>query len=67
MLLGMGNIAGEEEATTSSALPLYTTTLSCYTHQAEAYQLKVEDFRKFIQQTDMDTWHHLEMNALQKE
>ena len=34
---------------------------------AEAYQLKVEDFRKFIQQTDMDTWRHLEMNALQKE
>jgi hypothetical protein len=67
MILGQGNIAGEEEATTNNPSPMYTTTLSCYSQVAEAYSLKLEDFRKFIQQTDMDTWRQLEMNALQKE
>jgi hypothetical protein len=64
MILGQGNIAGEEEATTNNPSPIYTTTLSCYSQTAEAYSLKLEDFRKFIQQTDMDTWRQLEMNAL---
>ena len=67
MILGQGNLAGEEEATTKNSSPIYTTTLSCYSQSAEAYSLKLEDFRKFIQQTDMDTWRQLEMNALQKE
>ena len=67
MILGQGNIAGEEEATTKNPSPAYTTTLSCYSQTAEAYSLRLEDFRKFIQQTDIDTWRQLEMNALQKE
>ena len=67
MLYGQGNLAGEEEAATNAENPTYTTTLSCHTLSAEAYQLKLEDFRKFIQQTDMDTWMQLEINALQKE
>jgi hypothetical protein len=29
--------------------------------------VKSEDFRKFVTQTDMETWRALEKNALQKE
>ena len=45
----------------------YTTTVQCFSQQAEAYSVRSEDFRKFVTQTDMETWRALEKNALLKE
>lgn len=41
--------------------------MQCFSQTAEAYSVKSEDFRKFVTQTDMETWRALEKNALQKE
>ena len=72
MIFGQGNLIGEEDAmkdtsNTSSPNTLYTTSVSCISQTGEAYYIRSIDFRKFIMQTDMDTWHMLEKNALKKE
>ena len=67
MIIGNGNIIGEEDAMkaqSNSIETFYTTTVQCFSHTAEAYSVKSEDFRKFVTQTDMETWHALEKNAL---
>lgn len=75
MIIGTGNIIGEEDAmkasqdtTQKTAIDtFYTTTVQCFSQQAEAYSVRSEDFRKFVTQTDMETWRALEKNALLKE
>ena len=66
MIIGTGNIIGEEDAmkASNSVETFYTTTVQCFSQSAEAYSVKSEDFRKFVTSTDMETWRALEKNAL---
>ena len=64
MILGHGNLIAEEDAVKDRH---YTTSAICFSQSAELYQISVENFHKFIKQTDMDTWLMIEKGALQKE
>ncbi len=54
MIIGSGNIIGEEDAMKAESLSAgvqetyYTTTVQCFSQMAEAYSVKSEDFRKFV-------------------
>ena len=64
MLIGVGNVIGEEDAVKDRH---YSTSVYCFSQNGEVYAITIDNFHKFIKTTDMDTWHMLEKNALQKE
>lgn len=64
MIIGIGNVIGEEDAVKDRH---YSTSVSCFSQYGEVYAITIENFHKFIKATDMDTWLMLEKNALQKE
>jgi len=64
MIVGVGNIVGEEDAIKDRHC---STSLSCFSQEGELYQISIENFHRFIKATDMETWLMLEKNALQKE
>ena len=64
MILGSGNILGEEDIIKERC---YSTSVQCFSQTGELYCISLEDFHKFIKNTDMETWMMLERNALQKE
>lgn len=69
MQIGTGNLIGEDDVIKNSTTlgskvdTFYTTSVSCFSQSAEAFSIQAEDFRKFVMQTDMDTWHLLEKQA----
>ena len=64
MIVGVGNIVGEEDAVKDRH---YSTSLSCFSQEGELYEISLENFHRFVKSTDMETWLMLERNALQKE
>lgn len=64
MIIGVGNVIGEEDAIKDR---YYSTSVACFSQEGEVYEISLENFHKFIKATDMETWMMLEKNALQKE
>ncbi len=61
MLIGVGNVIGEEDAIKDR---YYSTSVACFSQHGEVYEISIENFHKFIKATDMETWMMLEKNAL---
>jgi hypothetical protein len=61
MIIGLGNIIGEEDAIKDR---YYSTSVSCFSQEATVWAIQIEHFHKVVKETDEETWLKLERNAL---